>query len=165
MIVVNLDLVIPAVILQEIINIKSLNNYQNNSKAYLSTMTITVDQVMNYAIRMRAWDLDRVIVNFDKNDVINYFQHNADLFEQVGHSSAYLIKFSETNDYDMENCVLSLIKNLSSKINYPIKVLKTVGLSKDIDNNETNKYHHDFDNMVRKTEPSTGRDIWCYPWE
>lgn len=163
MVIVNLDLVIPAVILQEIINIKSLNNYQNNSKAYLSTMTISVDQVMNYAMRMRVWDLDRVIVNFDRNDVINYFQHNADLFEQIGHSSAYLIKFLETNNYDMENYVFSLIKNLSSKINYPVRVLKTVGLSKDIDNDETNKCHHDFDNMVRKTEPSTGRDILCYP--
>ena len=120
MIIVNLDLVIPAVILQEMINIKSLNNYQNNSKAYLSTMTISVDQVMNYAIRMRAWDLDRVIVNFDRNDVINYLQHNADLFEQINHSSAY---------------------------------------------DKLDKCHHDFDNMVRKTDPSTGRDRWYYPWE
>lgn len=165
MIVVNLDLVIPAVILQEIINIKSLNNYQNNSKAYLSTMTISVDQVMNYAMRMKTWDLDRVIVNFDKNDIINYFQHNADLFERINHSSAYLIKFLETNNCDMENYVLTLIKNLSSKINYPIRVLKTVGLSKDIDNDESNKCQHDFDNMVRKTDPSTGRDRWYYPWE
>lgn len=165
MIIVNLDLVIPAVILQEMINIKSLNNYQNNSKAYLSTMTITVDQVMNYAMKMRAWDLDRVIVNFDRNDVINYLQHNADLFEQINHSSAYLIKFLETDNCDMENCVLSLIKNLSSKINYPIKVLKTVGLSKGIDNDEPNKCHHNFDNMVWKTDPSTGRDRWYYPWE
>lgn len=127
-VIVNLDLVVPAAITLELTNIKSLNGYRNNKDLYLSSMTISADQIMNYAMRMRAWDLGRVIVNFDREDAVRYLNSNADMFKQIHHDSIYVIKVPQTDENDMEESVAQLIKKLTSTINYPPRVLRTVGL-------------------------------------
>lgn len=126
-VIIYLDLVIPAVILQEYIWIKSLNCYRENKKSLLSTMTISADQIMNYAMQMRSWDLGRVVINFGKNDAELFLKRNPHLFERMDcKENLYFVKIPKSNNMECE--VENFIRNLSHNINYPVNVLKTVGL-------------------------------------
>lgn len=129
-VVVDLDLVVPAVISTEFSNMKCLRGYKENKKSYLNAMTISLNQIMNYALRMRSWDLGRVVVNFEREDVSRYLHSNPDIFVQIDPSEIYSIRL---NYYDgkEEEAVVNLINEMKSKINYSPRVLRTVGLLED----------------------------------
>lgn len=127
-IVVNLDLVVPAVIASEFSMLRNLEGYEENKESYLGAMTISTKQIMNYAVRMKSWDLGRVVVNFDNNDVERYLQSRPMLFQQIDQDDIYSIRLAETTGEDKAFLVTELIKDLTSTINYSQKVLRTTGL-------------------------------------
>lgn len=127
-VIVDLDLVVPAVIALEFINIRSLDGYRDNKEDYLSAMTISADQIMNYATRMKSWDLGRVVVNFDWHDAVRYLQSSSDIFEQIENYSVYSIKLPQSSGCDKAAYISDLIKSLTLKTNYSPSVLSTVGL-------------------------------------
>lgn len=127
-VVVDLDLVVPAVISLQLLNIKSLDGYPENKEAYLSAMTISADQIVSYANRMKSWDLGRVVVNFDWDDAVRYLQSNSNLFRQIENYSVYSIIIPQMDEFDKERVITELLHELTSRINYSSRVLRTVGL-------------------------------------
>lgn len=127
-VVVNLDLVVPAVISLEFLNMRCLDGYSNNAEKYLDAMTISTHQVMNYAHRMKSWDLGRVVVNFGEEDADRYFKTNSDIFVQIGHSRIYSIQLPYETGKKKDSQLSELIQNLTSKINYSPYILRAVGL-------------------------------------
>lgn len=127
-VVVNLDLVVPAVIASEFLMMRCLAGYEDNKDSYLEALTISTRQIMNYAVRMKSWDLGRVVVNFDSQDADRYLQSRPDIFRQIDRNHIYSIRLSEHTDKDKALLVSELIDSLTSTINYSKSVLRTVGL-------------------------------------
>lgn len=130
-VIVDLDLVVPAIISLEFSNMRYMEGYSDHSEKYLSAMTISLNQIMNYAARMKSWDLGRVVVNFNMEDAIRYLQSNPDIFEQIDHSQVYLVRLPHNANQDKDALMSELIEKLVSKINYSPRVLRTVGLLHD----------------------------------
>lgn len=127
-VIVNLDLVVPAIISSEFFSMRYMEGYSVHRDKYLSIMTISPHLIMNYATRMKSWDLGRVVVNFDKEDAVRYLHSNPDMFEQIDQSQVYLVKLPRNTDEDKETLMKELIARLVAKINYSPRVLRTVGL-------------------------------------
>lgn len=127
-VVVNLDLVVPAIIESEFSDMKSMGGYETNKDQYLEAMTISATQIMNYASSMKSWDLGRVVVNFDREDAVRYLQSNPRRFKQISPSHIYSIKIPKNSDESSESRMKAFIRELTSEINYSTHVLRTVGL-------------------------------------
>lgn len=129
-VVVDLDLVVPAVISMEFSSMKCLRGYASNKKRYLNAMTISLNQIMNYAMRMKSWDLGRVVVNFRREDAARYLHSNPDIFVKIDPSEIYSIQLPYDEGQE-EAAVLGLLDEMKAKINYSPRVLRTVGLLED----------------------------------
>lgn len=129
-VVVDLDLVVPAVISMEFSSMKCLRGYESNKRKYLDAMTISLNQIMNYAMRMKSWDLGRVVVNFRREDAAHYLRSNSDIFIKIDPSEIYSIRlpYDEGREEDAVQC---LIDKMKARINYSPRVLRTVGLLED----------------------------------
>ena len=125
--VVNVDLVVPAVISSELWNIQCLNGYEKNRDEYLATMTISVGQIMNYAARMKSWDLGRVVINFGSEDAEHYLQSRPDIFRRK-EGCPQLYSVLRPQDRNREQRITGIIADFVSKINYSPYVMRTVGL-------------------------------------
>lgn len=126
-VIVNVDLVVPAVISSEFLNMQCLNGYDENRDEYLATMAISAGQIMNYATRMKSWDLGRVVINFGSEDVERYLRSKPDIFSpKADQPRIYSILLSQGTD--KEQLMKKLIDDFVSKINYSPYVLRTVGL-------------------------------------
>lgn len=128
--VVNVDLVVPAVISSEFLSIQCLNGYDENKDKYLETMTISARQIMSYASRMKSWDLGRVVINFESEDAERYLRSKPDLFsptETLPNVYSVILPQS-TGTTDKESSLKDILQKFVSNINYSPRVLRTVGL-------------------------------------
>lgn len=128
-VIVNADLIIPAVVASEFSTMRRLNIDNTYSDIYLEAMTISVSKVMNYAKRMKSWDLGRVVITFNSEDIDFYLRSNTEFFRELeGSEGIYSIKIPKDGEIKKENSVRNLLKKLTATINYSPRVLKTVGL-------------------------------------
>lgn len=128
-VIVNIDLVIPAALSSEFDTMRRLSGYKEYSNAYLNAMTISADQVMNYAHRMKFRDLGRVVITFNSSDVEFYLRSNTDLFEEIkGSHGLYSVRIPNDGEMKKETSMHNLLKKLTSTINYSPRVLRTAGL-------------------------------------
>ncbi len=133
-VIVNLDLVIPAVLASELSRVKRLshNSSEQNIDNYVASITISADRVTNYAMRMKSWDLGRVIVNFSKNDAENYLSARSNLFSEIDNLKIYSIILPQETNWGVSQSwdkMIQCIKQLSNNLNYSERVIKTAGLS------------------------------------
>lgn len=135
---VNYDLVVAAVIKDQFKIIKSLDGYNENKNDYLSAICLCTKNITNYATRMKSWDLGRVVINFDDNDVLHFFQCRLDIFKpfdsnrfEPNEGKFFSLRIPE--NIDPEEYVSNLIDELTSHLNYSKRVLRTVELYYDSD--------------------------------
>ena len=169
--VVNYDLVVAAVIKDQFKTIKSLAGYKENRKAYLSAICLCPNSIMSYAKRMKSWDLGRVVINFDINNVLHFFQCRLDIFEPFDSNGSEpderkFFGFRISENIDPEKYFSNLIGELISHLNYSKRVLRTVGLYYDSDEeilaernrlatesaNKDNYHLEDSDKMLQKVK-------------
>lgn len=125
MTIINLDLVIPAVLENELLHIKALKSFDANKDALLSSMTITPIQIMNYAIRMKSWGLGGILINFDAKDALFYLKTHPEYFEESDFENIFFVK----SKGDREKYIDNLIIELTNGINYPTKILSVCCLT------------------------------------
>lgn len=118
----------------EFTNMKALSkdkNYDEREKCF-KAMTISANQIMNFAYHMKTWDLGRVVVNFGREDAEYYLRSNSDIFKKIVFSGisdlpeiyAFQVQEGESGEVSINE----LLKDLKSKINYAPGVLRAVGL-------------------------------------
>lgn len=137
-VVVNYDIVIAAVINKNFEIIKSLAGYKENKNDYLKAICLCTRAITEYANRMKTWDLGRVVINFDANDALHYLQCHPELFKPFD-SNEYepderkFFGFRIPENIDLEEYFSNLIDELKSHLNYSKRVLRSVGLYYDSD--------------------------------
>lgn len=127
--IVDLDLVIPAVIMSELDNMRRLKDYKKYSNVYLDGMLISVEQVMAYAHRLQFRTLGRVVIRFNADDVNRYFILHPDIFKKTeGADNLYSVLVPKDGEKHKESSIRNLLRRMISTINYSPCVLKTTGL-------------------------------------
>lgn len=116
--IVNLDLVIPAIIKSELQIAKKIQKKDRNySNVYF---TISPRHIMSFAIWIKTLHLGRVVINFTEDDALKYLRNNSDVYEEIDNSQVFQIKFSK---YTEEN-INKYIDKLALNINYDEEVMK-----------------------------------------
>ena len=128
-VIVNLDLVIPAILKNEVDIVKEYRKYGENKRWHLENIQISPNYAMNYANSLKYLDLGRVVVNFRKEDVEKYFKLNSQIFKEILNENIYklILPMSDEVD-DIEKHFDNLINEMVSKLNYSNHVLEVVGL-------------------------------------
>lgn len=137
-VIVNLDLVIPAILSEQLIHARMLGEH-NKSRGvdfYLNLVTISANQIITYAERMKSWDLGRVIINFTEEDANHYLNSNTKIFEKKNGSDLFLVRLLPIVNGSNELSMKRLIEYLVSNINYSPRVLRAVGLLTSSDDDE-----------------------------
>ena len=128
-VIVNLDLAIPATIQYAFSNLKRMSIYNENANTLLGLIAISPDNILEYANRMKSWDLGRVVVNFDSRDALEGLISYPEFFiYPVDDSQMYRLRPQNDNTRLTEDDVKTIIHSLISNINYSPRVLRTVGL-------------------------------------
>ena len=137
-IVVNEDLAIPAHLSYEFSILRALPTYQKDEthrREYIKCgVSITPKNAVDYAQRMKSWDLGRVVGNFDANDALHFLESHPKLFKtldserNVRHDENTLFSLVIPEGIDPEKYVYNVIDELTSHVNYSKRVLRTVGL-------------------------------------
>ena len=129
-VIVNLDLIIPAILSEQLVRAKMLSEYNKKRSVdfYLNLVTISANQMITYAERMKSWDLGRVIINFTEEDANHYLNSNTKIFEKKNGSDLFLVRLLPIVNGSNELSMKRLIEYLVSNINYSPRVLRAVGL-------------------------------------
>lgn len=131
-VIVNLDLAIPATISYAFSNLKKMNKYNENANTLLGLIAISPNNILEYANRMKSWDLGRVVINFDSGDALEGLLSYPEFFIPMDGSQMYRLRPQKDNTRLTEDDVKTIIHSLVSNINYSPRVLRTVGLLNNI---------------------------------
>lgn len=131
-VIVNLDLAIPATIQYAFSNLKRMSIYNDNDNTLLGLIAISPDNIIEYANRMKSWDLGRVVVNFNSDDALEGLRSYPEFFIPMDGLQMYRLRPQNDNTRLTEDDVKTIIRSLVSNINYSPRVLRTVGLLNNI---------------------------------
>lgn len=121
MLVVNIDLVIPAIIKDELKMYKALAKKENSSLCkYSQCFTISPKHIMAFAMWLKTLHFGRVIVNFTEEDALKYLRINSNVFKEFDDSRIFSINFSECTEENIQK----YIDKLTLDINYDLDVLE-----------------------------------------
>ena len=121
MLVVNIDLVIPAIIKDELKMYKALAKKENgNLYKYSQCFTISPKHIMAFAMWLKTLHFGRVIVNFTEEDALKYLRRNSNVFKEFDGSRIFIIDFLECTEKNIQK----YIDKLTLDINYDLDVLE-----------------------------------------
>lgn len=124
-VIVNTDLVIPAVLNMSLYKIINGDSSKELKDKFLSMIALSPESLVKFADRMKCWDLGRVVRNFDSMTALNILRQDANL-KELGRGGQFVIDFPK--DVDKEQYLKKLIGEYLRPINYSPRVLRTCGL-------------------------------------
>lgn len=116
--IINLDLVIPAIIKKELQTAKMTQKDElHYSNVYF---TISPRHIMSFTRWIKTLHFGRVVINFTEDDALKYLRQNSNVYEEIDNSQVFQIKFSEYTEKNIQE----YIDKLTLNINYDEEVME-----------------------------------------
>lgn len=131
--VVGLDFVVPAVTVSQLRHIQ-IGNKKNKSQIdkLINVMSISANQLYNYAINMRRLPLGRVLCDFTTQDADEYLKNHPKWFKEFDHPGLRgIYEYVLPDDEDSkEDAIVRIIHEMINDMKYyPTNALNTCGLA------------------------------------